>query len=421
MPQRYGTAPEKSRRVFVLASDEAQGNEIPQISRPGFEDGLAGADERVGPVGTDTRTNPDLPETALGDQSMDSLLGQLDRQTRRSDVLSSLTQLLASSLSLEEILDRVVARSTDVLGDTAFIVLNQDLGNQARAPKTRDQVAAKLREVVRRNPERIAINALAEVLSLGQPVVVWDYDDSEVAADTHRIAAESRVRSLLAVPIRTDRRILGAFVFMALAPHRLVETDLGLAAELSSFAAIAIENARLFTELQKTAITDPLTCLYNTRFFHELLSRETARADRFSTPLSLLMIDLDSFKHVNDTYGHVVGNKVLTSLGQILGECVRNTDFVFRCGGDEFGVVLPGTELTGAVLVAEKIRSRVERAALLTAVGYEGIVTLSIGVSQYQHKTHFETLVGEADRALYASKHASKNCVRASRGKPPSG
>ena len=397
--------------MFVLASDEARNNEIPRIRRPGLEADLP---DRADPVGT-PKPVPVSPATVLTGQSIDSLLEQIDRQTRRSDVLSGLTRLLASSLNVEEILDQVVDRSTDVLGDTAFIVLNQDLGTLDTAPQSREHLAMKLREVVRRSPERIAIDSLAEVLGRGQPVAVWDFGESGVPAEAARLATQSRIQSLLAVPIRTDRRILGAFVSMSLAPHRLVDTDLNLAEELASFAAIAIENARLFTELQRTAITDPLTGLYNTRFFHELLSRETARADRFSVPLSLLMIDLDSFKHVNDTYGHVVGNKVLTALVQILDQSVRNTDFVFRCGGDEFGVVLPGTDLMGAVLVAEKIRSRVEQAALLTGLGYEGTLTLSIGVSQYQHETHFETLVGEADQALYASKRASKNCVRTTR------
>ena len=124
------------------------------------------------------------------------------------------------------------------------------------------------------------------------------------------------------------------------------------------------------------------------------------------------MIDVDSFKLVNDTYGHVVGNKVLTQIAKTIERTVRNTDFVFRCGGDEFGVVLPDTNLDGAMHTAEKILHKIESLDILTKLGYSGPVTVSIGISEYHRGCHFENLVAEADQALYASKRSSKNCAR---------
>jgi diguanylate cyclase (GGDEF)-like protein len=125
------------------------------------------------------------------------------------------------------------------------------------------------------------------------------------------------------------------------------------------------------------------------------------------------MIDVDSFKVVNDTYGHVVGNKVLTELSRTLEHTVRNTDLVFRCGGDEFGVVLPGTTLVGAMRTAEKILQKVQASQILLSLGYACPLTVSIGVSDYKKGAHYESLVAEADQALYASKRSSKNCARA--------
>src|SRR5207244_11698406 len=122
---------------------------------------------------------------------------------------------------------------------------------------------------------------------------------------------------------------------------------------------------------------------------------EAARAARYTTPLSLLMIDIDTFKLVNDTFGHVVGNKVISQIANTLKQTVRNTDFVFRCGGDEFGVVLPGTNLEGAMRVAEKILQKVEAADILNSLGYRGPVNVSIGLSEYHRGSHFETLVAE--------------------------
>src|SRR5207244_5685117 len=180
--------------------------------------------------------------------------------------------------------------------------------------------------------------------------------------------------------------------------------DVATASALADFTAMALENAGLFAELQRTAITDSLTGAYNTRFFHEILGRETARADRYTTPLSLLMIDIDTFKLVNDTFGHVVGNKVLTQIASTLKVTVRNTDFVFRCGGDEFGVVLPGTTLDGAMRVAEKILQKVEGGNILESLGYCGRGTVSIGLSEYNRGSHLERLVAYADPALSTSR-----------------
>jgi len=181
---------------------------------------------------------------------------------------------------------------------------------------------------------------------------------------------------------------------------------------LADFTAIALENAGLIAELQRSAITDPLTGLYNTRFFHEILGRESARAERTATPLALLMIDIDGFKLVNDTYGHVVGNKVLTHLSNILRRAVRTTDFVFRCGGDEFGVALPNTNVDNATRVAEKILEKVASSNILGALGYSGSVTVSIGMSEYHAGSHYEILVAEADQALYDCKRSAKNCAK---------
>jgi diguanylate cyclase (GGDEF)-like protein len=176
-----------------------------------------------------------------------------------------------------------------------------------------------------------------------------------------------------------------------------------------------MRNAMREQSERPTIVTDYLTGAYNRLFFYEVLRRETARADRHSTPLSLLMIDVDAFKLINDTFGHVVGNRLLTQVAKTIGHTVRNTDFVFRCGPDEFGVVLPGTDLDSAMHVAEKILGRVETGEISTLLGSSGRVTVSIGLSEYRRGSHFETLVAEAEQALYKAQRRSRNCARAFR------
>src|SRR5262249_33113046 len=192
--------------------------------------------------------------------------------------------------------------------------------------------------------------------------------------------------SLVATPIRGKNQILGAFVWISTPPNTLMAQDAAAAAELADFTAMVIENAR-------SATTDPLTDVYNTRFFVDVLKRETARADRYNTPLSLLMIDIDSFKLVNDTFGHLVGNRVLTRVAKIFTDAVRTTDFVCRCGGDEFGVVLPGTNAEGALPAAKKILERVQSDSILQSLGSSGTTTVSIGIAEHRHDEQPETLV----------------------------
>jgi two-component system, cell cycle response regulator len=279
----------------------------------------------------------------------------------------------------------------------------------------RDRLVRMLITTVNLGERALDVNLLSEVLVRRQSVVIPNLPQANMSPELRTIVEKHSIMSLLAVPIQTKDAVLGAFVSLATQSKMFTTDDVATASALADFTAMALENAGLFAELQRSAITDSLTGVYNTRFFHEVLGRETARADRYSAPLSLLMIDIDTFKLINDTFGHVVGNKVLTQIAKTLEHTVRNTDFVFRCGGDEFGVVLPGTDLEGAMRVAEKILQKVNSTEVLGSLGYSGRVTVSIGVADYHRGSHFETLVAEADQALYVCKRSSKNCAKAFR------
>src|SRR5215831_15728406 len=140
-----------------------------------------------------------------------------------------------------------------------------------------------------------------------------------------------------------------------------------------------MQNARREQIEPSPIVTDYLTGAYHRLFFYEVLRRQTARADRHGTPLSVPIADIDTFKLINDTFGHVVGNKVLTQIATTLGHTGSDRDFVFRCGPDEFGIVLPGVDIEGAMRVAEKILHRVETDEILTSLGGFGRVTVCMG------------------------------------------
>lgn len=406
-----------SHTIFILGTDPQQCKELREILQERIADSIVTAHSE------DSLPNIRESDTVIITSEEKNtgilyrrLLNKLEEQVHRAELLSELIRLFSSSLQIEDLLERVVSKSTEVLGDTAFIVLSGDTGQvrlDAAFSKDRDRLVKMLIATVNLGAHALNGELLNEVLVRRKPVILSNLQQSNVSDEMRTFIEKYSLMSLLAVPIQTKDVVLGAFVSLTAEPDSLTSDDVTTALALADFTAIALENAGLFAELQRTAITDSLTGVYNTRFFHEVLSRETARADRYTTPLSLLMIDIDSFKLVNDTFGHVVGNKVLTQIAKTLEHTVRNTDFVFRCGGDEFGVVLPGTNLEGALHVAEKILQKVTATDILASLGYTGPVTVSIGLSEYHRGSHFETLVAEADQALYASKRSSKNCARA--------
>jgi diguanylate cyclase (GGDEF)-like protein len=174
-------------------------------------------------------------------------------------------------------------------------------------------------------------------------------------------------------------------------------------------------------ELERLSITDGLTGLHNRNHLMETCAMEIARADRQEQPLAALMIDLDHFKEYNDTLGHQAGDDVLSQLGVILLDCVREVDYAARYGGEEFLILLPQTDIGGAAEVAERIRERVAEETA-DRKNKATPVTLSIGVAEYpKHGHNADALIAAADAALYQAKRRGRNrVVRASAAKPRS-
>jgi diguanylate cyclase (GGDEF)-like protein len=183
-----------------------------------------------------------------------------------------------------------------------------------------------------------------------------------------------------------------------------------MAESLVAQGRIALENARLHDVVRRQAQTDELTDLANRRRFMDGLAQEIARSGRLRTPLSLVLFDLDRFKRVNDRCGHQVGDRVLRRTADAVRMRIRSTDLGARIGGEEFAVVLPGSDASGAATFADYLRRDIQREVVVE--GLRGPVTASFGVAQYHEGMSIETLVGAADRALYDAKAAGRNRVR---------
>jgi len=166
-------------------------------------------------------------------------------------------------------------------------------------------------------------------------------------------------------------------------------------------------------ELKLLAITDPMTKLYNRRYFSEISMELLELAKRDGQALSLIMLDIDNFKTINDTYGHKVGDEAIIALGNLLRKIKRKSDVACRLGGEEFVLLLPNTAYEGAKKLAEKIRKRVEKSAIPYDKGKELKFTVSLGVAQVDlaHEDHIEPALKRADDALYQAKKSGRNRV----------
>lgn len=217
----------------------------------------------------------------------------------------------------------------------------------------------------------------------------------------------------LGAPLRRGQSVLGVIVVEREAQQPPFDADdEAMLISLAGPAGIAVDNVMLHREAQRLSVTDPLTGAGNLRHMTTTLAREVERASRFQRPLSLLLLDLDHFKNVNDTYGHTVGDAVLRELARRLSACVREVDIVARYGGEEFVVVTPETDIEGAQHLAERICEAVREEPFV--VGKDVVtVTASVGIAALPtHGSASGDLVRAADEGLYAAKRAGRDQYR---------
>ncbi len=223
--------------------------------------------------------------------------------------------------------------------------------------------------------------------------------------------AQPKVRSAVVAPLIVENKILGVLSLSSSLPSAFGEADLRLLVSLSATTSAAIQNALLHSEVQRLAITDSLTGLYNRRGFFDLGQREIDRFQRFSRALSAIMLDIDFFKGINDTHGHSAGDQVLVTLARRCRTNIRHVDILSRYGGEEFVILLPETDLFTATEIAERIRRSVAEEPF--QLGREAVrVTISLGVTRALPDTpDLQALLERADAALYRAKQNGRNRI----------
>ena len=243
--------------------------------------------------------------------------------------------------------------------------------------------------------------------------VVWEGKQIASLGDT------GTPRRVLTLPLGDEHRPDAGQLLLYRRRHEFSERDEEFAKSLVAQGRIALENARLHKLVRRQAQTDELTDLANRRRFMSALEQEIARTSRFGTPLSLVLFDLDRFKRVNDHCGHQVGDLVLRRTADAVRARIRGTDLAARIGGEEFAILLPGSDAAGAVTFAENLRVDIRREVAVEGVRWP--TTASFGVAEFRVGMSSETLVGAADGALYRAKADGRDrvCTARAGGAPP--
>ena len=336
-------------------------------------------------------------EAALADES-----GARDRAA----LLLAIASAVNSSLALEEVLNVALTHAGRIMGAVAGAMYLARTGKAEMYREASYNLTTRARGGMRKLDEE----PLSTALSVMRPLVVGLDEHTAPGLD-----AGGHPQHALVVPIVRSGQLMGAMELYLNAWRELSEDQADLLNGVASQAAIAIRHAQLFEAQEENALTDELTKLPNRRALAQEFLKEMQRARRHHNAIAFLMIDLDQFKRVNDTYGHLNGDAVLAELAQILKTGARESDVCARYGGEEFGLILHETTEPGARTLAERIRAKVAAATFPGGLK----LTISVGVAATGEPALFTQLIDRADQALYTAKQGGRNQVRVADMKAP--
>jgi diguanylate cyclase (GGDEF)-like protein len=337
-------------------------------------------------------------------------IAELRRQVERLSLFHDVGKSLASTLDLQKILQAIMEKISDFFQpDTWSLLMVDEKTNDLYFEIAIGSGSEKLKDVRLQMGEGIA----GWVASTGEPLLVED-----VKRDPHfnpRIddLTQTNTRSVVCVPIKGRERVLGVVELVnCLGKGSFRNDDIPILKNLADYAAIALENARYVQRIHELTITDDCTALYNARHLNFVLDAEIYRSSRYGYEFSVIFIDLDYFKQVNDTHGHLVGSKLLWMIGDVIKGNLRMIDYAFRYGGDEFVVLLPQTPKLSSLLVVRRMKDLLTSKVFFREENLNIKVTASFGVASFpvDGRTRKEIL-RMADEAMYLVKNTTRNSI----------
>ena len=341
------------------------------------------------------------------------LVHQLRARQTDLTVFNEIIEAVASPLESEKLFDAILEKSTELLEAEQGSLLLVDPDTQELSIKAIKGLNKKIVELIKIRPgEGISGKVFAE----GKPMIIRDIEvDERISRGGH---PRYKTKSFISLPLKLDRGAIGVLnIADKISGEPFTETDRQLLNAIATYAMVAIERSEFYRrseELKKISITDSLTGLLNRRYFQERLAEEMERSKRHKLPLSLIIMDIDDFKHFNDRYGHLAGDEALKTTARSLRNSIRAIDVAARYGGEEFTVILPQTTKQDAMVIAERFCREIENANFHPETFQQAPtkLTVSLGLASYpDDATQLHDLIKLADTALYAAKAKGKNRV----------
>lgn len=327
---------------------------------------------------------------------------QLSRKVKREDIETALlydvSQRLISTLDFDDLLRNILQHLKDTFGFLNVSVLLIDEDTQALYTHSSIVYSADDRDL----RLRIGIDGITGHAAETKTM----YYSPDVSRDPYYVAGIENTRSEACFPLLIGERLIGVLDVESSEVDGFSQDVIRFLSSLSAQIAIAMENARLYAETKKLSLTDPLTSLSNRRSYEMFVDAEIRRAERYRRTFVVMMIDFDNFKNYNDKYGHTAGDIVLQKLSSLMKEIIRDVDFLCRYGGDEFVVILPETDASFSLEIAERMRKKI------AAQKIQPKITLSIGIASFPHDARDKSkLIDLADQACFEAKQRGGNRV----------
>jgi diguanylate cyclase (GGDEF)-like protein len=337
------------------------------------------------------------------------------RHVQEVNIFHDVAKALTSSLNLDSILQTIMEKMAEYFRpDTWSLLMVDEAKEELYFAIAVGEASAPLKDVRLKVGEGIA----GWVARHGESLIVPDvYKDARFAKRFDQITCW-KTRSIVCIPLKSKQHVLGVIQLVNVPMESFSENEMFFLQALCDYAAIAIDNARAVERIQELTITDDCTGLYNARHLYTTLDAEVYRSARFGYEFSVLFIDLDYFKRVNDTHGHLCGSKLLAEVGCTIKSNLRLIDFAFRYGGDEFVILLPQTGKDMATVVAKRLLEVFREHEFLSTEGLNLNIRASIGLATYPEDARSaHDIIHQADEMMYKVKNSTRdNIAAAQRG-----
>lgn len=339
------------------------------------------------------------------------------RFQKEVNIYNKIGKTLTSTLEIREILQKIMETIGDYFRPTNWSLLLLDENtDELHFEVAVGKVSERIKDIRIKKGEGIA----GWVALHGEPLLVPDVHQDPRFLRAVDKASNFATESIIAVPMKIKDKVLGVIELINKEEFNpLSKRDMEVLTTVADYAAIALENSRNYQRIQELTITDDISGLYNSRYLHQIIKNEIDTYERYHNPFSIIFFDLDLFKQVNDTYGHLVGSQMLHKVAKVISKIIRKVDLAVRYGGDEFVIVLPQANKKQAHAAAKRLRNAINAEVYFAEEGFNIRITASFGVATYgDDATSKDELLRAVDEAMYRIKNTSRDGIALAKALP---